>query len=59
MDAFHRLLGTTDINVAQFAWALVPAIALLALWEIGKYLARRRRHQRSEATSTSAATARG
>ena len=27
----------------QFAWALVPAIALLALWELGKFLARRSR----------------
>ena len=26
----------------QFAWALLPAIALLALWEGGKALARRR-----------------
>jgi Ca2+-transporting ATPase len=41
MDVFHRLLGTTDINLQQFAWALVPAIALLALWELGKLIARR------------------
>ena len=27
----------------QFAWALVPAIALLVLWELGKFLARRSR----------------
>jgi P-type Ca2+ transporter type 2C len=42
MDAFNRLLGTVQINMRQFAWALVPAIALLALWEIGKLIARRR-----------------
>ena len=42
MDVFNRLLGTTQINLRQFAWALVPAIALLLLWELGKYLARRR-----------------
>jgi Ca2+-transporting ATPase len=41
MDVFHRLLGTTDITMAQFFWALVPAIALLIVWEAGKYLARR------------------
>src|SRR5215475_2882748 len=41
MDAFHRLLDTVDINVAQFLWALLPALALLGLWEAGKYLARR------------------
>jgi len=42
LDAFNRLLGTTQINLRQFAWALVPAIALLLLWELGKYVARRR-----------------
>ena len=41
MDALRRLLGTTQINLREFAWALVPAIALLALWELGKLLARR------------------
>jgi P-type Ca2+ transporter type 2C len=41
MDAFHRLLGTVDINAQQFGWALVPAVALLVLWEIGKAVARR------------------
>ena len=41
MDAFRRLLGTTQINMREFAWALVPAIALLLLWELGKLLARR------------------
>jgi P-type Ca2+ transporter type 2C len=41
MDVFHRLLGTTDINLRQFGWALVPAVALLLLWEAGKYVARR------------------
>jgi P-type Ca2+ transporter type 2C len=25
MDAFRRLLGTTQINLRQFAWALIPA----------------------------------
>ena len=41
MDAFRRLLGTAQINLRQFAWALVPALALLLLWELGKLLARR------------------
>jgi P-type Ca2+ transporter type 2C len=40
MDAFRRLLGTTELNLRQFAWALIPAIALLALWELGKLIAR-------------------
>ena len=43
MDGFRRLLGTTELNMKQFAWALLPAIALLALWELGKFLARRSR----------------
>ncbi|HZP14795.1 MAG TPA: HAD-IC family P-type ATPase, partial [Nocardioides sp.] len=41
MDVFHRLLGTVEINLAQFGWALLPAVALLLLWEIGKSIARR------------------
>jgi len=42
MDVFNRLLGTVQLNMRQFAWALVPALVLLLLWEVGKYLARRR-----------------
>jgi Ca2+-transporting ATPase len=41
MDVFNRLLDTTPIDAQQFAWALVPAIVLLLLWELGKLLARR------------------
>jgi P-type Ca2+ transporter type 2C len=41
MDAFNRILGTTDLDMQQFRWALVPALALLALWELGKVVARR------------------
>jgi P-type Ca2+ transporter type 2C len=42
MDVFNRLLGTVQLNLRQFGWALLPAIALLLLWELGKYIARRR-----------------
>ena len=42
MDVFHRLLGTVDINLRQFGWALIPPLALFVLWEIGKLIARRR-----------------
>ena len=45
MDVFHRLLGTVDINAQQFGWALVPAVVLLALWEIGKVVVRRGAHR--------------
>ena len=41
MDAFNRLLGTTQLTMHQFAWALIPPLALLLLWELGKYIARR------------------
>ncbi|GGL87968.1 ATPase [Streptomyces fumigatiscleroticus] len=40
-DAFNRLLGTTPLDVRQFGWALVPPLALLVLWELGKLAARR------------------
>ena len=33
MDVFNRLLGTVQINLRSSAWALVPAVALLVLWE--------------------------
>jgi P-type Ca2+ transporter type 2C len=42
MDVFRRLLGTTQLNLRQFAWAVIPAVALLLLWELGKLVARRR-----------------
>ena len=41
MDIFNRLLGTVQINLREWAWALVPALALLLLWELGKLIARR------------------
>jgi P-type Ca2+ transporter type 2C len=41
MDLFHRLLGTTTITAGQFGWALLPALALLVCWEVGKLVARR------------------
>ena len=43
MDGFRRVLGTTRINARQFGWALLAALALLLLWELGKLLARRSR----------------
>jgi P-type Ca2+ transporter type 2C len=41
MDALRRLLDTTQLNLRQFGWALIPAIGLLLLWEAGKFVARR------------------
>jgi P-type Ca2+ transporter type 2C len=50
MEVFHRLLGTTDINLRQFGWALLTAVALLILWEAGKLVARRLGGTRSTST---------
>jgi Ca2+-transporting ATPase len=41
MDVFNRLLDTTPITLAQFGWALVPAVTLLVVWEAGKAVVRR------------------
>jgi Ca2+-transporting ATPase len=42
MDLFNRLLGTRPLTAAQFGLALASAVVLLALWELGKLLARRK-----------------
>jgi Ca2+-transporting ATPase len=51
MDVLRRLLGTAELDLRQFSWALLPALALLVLWELGKALLRRR--ARSQAPSPS------
>ncbi|PKW07787.1 Ca2+-transporting ATPase [Streptomyces sp. 1222.5] len=40
LDAFRRLLGTTRLDLPEFAWTLVPPLVLLVLWELGKWLVR-------------------
>jgi Ca2+-transporting ATPase len=50
MDIFQRLLGTTEIDLRQFGWALVPPVALLILWEAGKWMTRRWTRSRTPAT---------
>jgi Ca2+-transporting ATPase len=40
-DAFRRILGTKELNMQQFRWALVPAVGLFLVWEAGKYVSRR------------------
>ncbi|WP_042422521.1 cation-translocating P-type ATPase [Streptacidiphilus anmyonensis] len=57
MDAFNHILGTTDINVRQFGWALLAAVALLVVWELGKLLARGRRAAERAAHSGGASSA--
>ncbi|QUC59296.1 HAD-IC family P-type ATPase [Streptomyces sp. A2-16] len=51
MDGFRRLLGTTEIDARQFGWALLAALALLFVWELGKMLARRSRRTKAASTS--------
>jgi Ca2+-transporting ATPase len=41
LDALRRILGTTDLTMRQFRWALIPPLALLGLWEAAKFIARR------------------
>jgi Ca2+-transporting ATPase len=41
MDVFHRLLNTVDLDAVQVLWAVVPAVGLLLLWELGKLITRR------------------
>ncbi|MFE3113506.1 cation-translocating P-type ATPase [Kitasatospora indigofera] len=43
VDGFRRILGTAEIDLRQFGWALLSAVVFLALWELGKALARRGR----------------
>jgi Ca2+-transporting ATPase len=41
LNVFNRLLGTVQINLREFGWALIPPVALFLLWELGKLIARR------------------
>jgi Ca2+-transporting ATPase len=56
MDVFNRLLDTTPITLAQFGWALLPAVTLLVVWEAGKAGVRRAdSRSRNSASRNSAA----
>ncbi len=41
MDVLRRLFGTVQLSLKQWALALLPAVALFFLWELGKLIARR------------------
>src|SRR6478752_7744150 len=41
-EVLRRLFGTAPITLGQWALALVPAVLLIFLWELGKLIARRR-----------------
>ncbi|MEU5877807.1 HAD-IC family P-type ATPase [Spirillospora sp. NPDC047279] len=59
MEVFNKLLNTVEINLEQFAWALVPALTLLVLWEAGKFVARRRMAAHPPAHAAAPATVTG
>ncbi|MBP2328606.1 Ca2+-transporting ATPase [Kibdelosporangium banguiense] len=59
MDAFQRLLGTTELNALQFGWAMVPPVVLLMVWELGKLAARGRHANRPQWTVASGRTGSG
>jgi hypothetical protein len=40
MDALRRILGTSELTLPQFGWALIPPVILFVLWELGKLVAR-------------------
>ena len=40
-DFMNRLLGTTPLTARQWGLGLAAAVALLTLWELGKWIARR------------------
>lgn len=41
LDALRHLLGTVRLDLGQSGWALVPAVGLLVVWELAKFVARR------------------
>jgi len=43
MDVLRRLFGTAQLSLGQWALALLPAVALFFLWDLGKLVARRGR----------------
>jgi P-type Ca2+ transporter type 2C len=42
MDVLRTVFGTVDLTMRQWSMALVPAIVLFFLWELGKLVARHR-----------------
>ncbi len=56
MDALRRILDTTQLNLGEWGWALVPAVGLLVLWELGKLLVRWRAHGEAPVGAGTSAT---
>jgi Ca2+-transporting ATPase len=56
MDVLRNLFGTAQLSLTQWGLALVPAVALFFLWEVGKLLARRGTDPSPPATPAQATT---
>jgi Ca2+-transporting ATPase len=51
-DFLNRLLATVQLTAQQFGLALLSPVALLAVWEIAKAIARRREHSTTDQGGT-------
>ena len=40
-EVLRRIFGTVELTLAQWSLALVPAVLLFFVWELGKVIARR------------------
>jgi Ca2+-transporting ATPase len=49
----QNVLGTGSLTFAQWMLTILPAVALLLLWEAGKLIARRRQHGANQSPSVS------
>ena len=52
MGVFNRLLGTTQLDLRQWSWALVPPVGVFILWEVGKLIGRKVQARRAPAAVT-------
>jgi P-type Ca2+ transporter type 2C len=56
-EVLRRLFGTVELTLGQWALALVPAVALVLLWELGKLITRRATNPSQQAMPASASAA--
>jgi Ca2+-transporting ATPase len=54
MDVMRRIFDTEQLTAGQWVLALVPAVALFFLWEVGKPVARRGTEPATEAVAVPA-----
>lgn len=56
MAVLRHIFGTVQLSLTQWTLALLPAVALFFLWELGKLIARRAAESATEHTSAGSAT---